>query len=121
MEHHPRTTAFYWNTGLLFMLHVTNSIATKRSSHLRHLPGTGSYPLAPAQKQGVIILHGSKKLLSPLQYTCSSQPNRRKRRKSTQSQQQTGLTLSSHHRQKNTAPQDQTRHSPTAPYRHEPT
>ena len=39
----------------------------------------------------------------------SPPPYRRQLRMSTQPQQQTGVTLSPHHRQENTAPQDQTR------------
>jgi len=57
ISHH--ITACYWDTGLLFVLHVITSIATKRFSHLLQLPRTGSYPLTPAQNQGAIILVSS--------------------------------------------------------------
>jgi len=66
----------------------------------------------------LLFQHGTKKSLPPLQYTCSCQPYRRQFRTSTQPQQQTGVTLSPHHRQENTSPQDQTRvqanHTPLA-------
>ena len=106
ISHH--TTTCYWDTRLLFVLHERTSITTKTSSHLLHLPRTGSYPLTPAQNQGAIILQGTKNSLPPLQHTCSCQPYRRQLTMSTQPQQQTGVTLSPRHRQENTAPQDQT-------------
>ena len=76
------------------MLHVITSIAAKRSSHLLHVPRTGSNSRTSAHNQGNIILHGTKKSLPPLQYTCSCQPHRRQLRMSTQPQQQTGVTRS---------------------------
>jgi len=94
--------------GYRIVLHMISCIAMKRSSHLLHLPRTGSYLLTPAQNQGTIILHGTKKSLPPLQYTCSCQPYCRQLRMSTQPQQQTGVTLSPHYRQENTSLQDQT-------------
>ena len=39
--------------------HEYIATATKRSSHLLHLPRTVSYPLTPAQNQGTIILVSS--------------------------------------------------------------
>ena len=56
----------------------------------------------------LLFQHCIKKSPSPLQYTCSCQPYRRQLTMSTQPQQQTGVTLSPHYRQENTAPQDQT-------------
>jgi len=104
-----------------FVPHVITSIATKRSSHLLHLPRTGSYPRTSVHNQGTIIIHGTKKSLPPLRYTCTCQPYRRQLRVSTQPQEQTAVTLTPttgkkilHHKTKHQP-------RPTAPHWHEPT